>query len=298
MPPSPDLTGQVALVTGASRGIGRCIALKLASLGADIVVAAKTVTPQPTLPGTIHSVAAEVRALGRRALAVQCDVRADEDVAKMVDAAEAAFGRVDILVCNSGALWWKKVEDTPMAKFDLVHGVNSRAVFSCVRAVLPGMLRRGRGRIVVMSPPVDMGWLRQGGKVAYLLSKFGMTMIAHGLAKEVEGTGVSVNALWPATFVESSATKNFKMAERREWRKADVVADAVAGMVGEDAAAFNGRAVIDEEYLRSIGVRDFSKYRVVSDYEPRKVWPVPPVGAFAAGSAGVGNVPQGIQARM
>lgn len=278
MTPSPDLSGKVALITGASRGIGRAIALKLASLGADIVIAAKSVSPQPTLPGTIHSVAGEVRALGVRALAVQCDVRDGGAVDAMVAAAEAAFGRVDVLVCNSGALWWRDVAETPLAKFDLVHGVNSRAVFACVRAVLPGMRKRGYGRVVVMSPPVDMGWLRQGGKVAYLLSKFGMTMIAAGVAKEVEGSGVSVNALWPATFVESSATENFGMAERREWRKAEVVADAVAGMVAEDADAFNGRAVIDEDYLRSVGVTDFRKYRCVEDYEPTKVWPVPPTG--------------------
>lgn len=278
MTPSPDLSGKVALITGASRGIGRAIALKLASLGADIVIAAKTVTAQPTLPGTIHSVAGEVRALGVRALAVQCDVRDGEAVDAMVAAAEDAFGRVDILVCNSGALWWKGIDETPMAKYDLVHGVNSRAVFACVRAVLPGMRRRGYGRVIVMSPPVDMSWLRQGGKVAYLLSKFGMTMIAAGVAKEVEGSGVSLNALWPATFVESSATENFAMAERREWRKADVVADAVAGMIDEDSNAFNGRAVIDEEYLRSVGVTDFRKYRCVEDYEPTKVWPVPPTG--------------------
>lgn len=296
-----DFSGRVALVTGASRGIGRCIALTLAAAGADIVVAAKTVEPQATLPGTIHSVAAEVRALGRRALAVQCDVRDDAAVEAMLAAAEAEFGKVDLLVCNSGALWWQDVLRTPMSKLDLVVGVNVRAVFSCVRAVLPGMLRRGYGRIVVMSPPIDLAWLRQGGKVAYLISKFGMTMVAHGLAKEVEGTGVAINALWPATFVESSATENFQMAQRREWRKADVVADAVAGMFAEDALSFNGRAVIDEEYLASIGVTDFTKYRCVADYEPRKVWPVPPVGTFAGESKEDGKqrrIPPGIQARM
>jgi citronellol/citronellal dehydrogenase len=289
----PDLAGRVALVTGASRGIGRCIALKLASLGADIVVAAKTVDPQPTLPGTIHTVAAEVRALGRRALAVQCDVRKDADVTRMVAAAEAAFGRVDICVANSGALWWKDVVDTPMSKVDLVMGVNVRAAFACARAVLPGMVQRGYGRIIVMSPPIDLAWLRQGGKVAYLISKFGMTMIAHGLAREVEGTGVSVN-------VESSATENFQMAQRRDWRKADVVADAVAGIVSEEAASFNGRAVVDEQYLRSAGVTDFAKYRCVADYEPRKVWPVPPTGTFVGGPGGGdrGGVPPGIQARL
>lgn len=168
---TPDLSGKVAIITGASRGIGRCIALKLASCGCDIVVAAKTTTPQATLPGTIHTVAAEVIALGRRALPVQCDVRNDDDVQRMVDQTVAEFGRVDILICNSGALWWQNVEETPMSKVDLVMGINVRAVLSCVRAVLPAMKKNGYGRIVVMSPPVDLAWLRQGGKVAYLISK-------------------------------------------------------------------------------------------------------------------------------
>jgi citronellol/citronellal dehydrogenase len=270
-----DLNGRVALITGASRGIGRAIALQLAARGADICVAAKTVTPQPTLPGTIHSVAEEVRALGRRALAVQVDVRKDEDVARMVAACEDELGSVDYLICNSGALWWRSVAETPMSKFDLVVGVNVRATFACVRAALPGMVARGYGRVIVMSPPVELGWLRQGGKVAYLISKFGMTMVAMGLAREVTGTGVSINALWPATFIESSATENFKMADMREWRKAGIVADAVYGMVREDADGFNGRAVIDEDYLRAKGQTSFSQYRCVPEHEPTKLWPVP-----------------------
>lgn len=102
-----------------------------------------------------------------------------------------------------------------------------------------------------------------------------MTMVAHGLAREVQGSGISINALWPATFIESSATKNFNMSERREWRKADIVGDSVVCMLGEDSNAFNGRAVIDEDYLKSVGVTDFSKYRCVADYEPTRIWPVP-----------------------
>lgn len=168
---SPDLSGKVALVTGSSRGIGRAIALKLAACGCDIAVAAKSATPQPTLPGTIHTVAEEVRALGRKSVAVQCDVRDDAQVENMVQETVSKLGRLDILVCNSGALWWKTVDNTPMSKYDLVNNINVRAVFSCVRAALPHMRANGFGRIIVMSPPIDLGWLRQGGKVAYLISK-------------------------------------------------------------------------------------------------------------------------------
>jgi citronellol/citronellal dehydrogenase len=125
-----------------------------------------------------------------------------------------------------------------------------------------------------------------------------MTMVAHGLAREVQESGVSINALWPATFIESFATKNFKMSERREWRKADIVADSVAAMLAEDSSSFNGRAVIDEEYLRTRGVSDFRKYRCVPDYEPVKVWPVPVDGELGNDTTAKIGVPPGIQARL
>lgn len=267
------LSGRVAIVTGSSRGIGREIALSLARAGCDVVLAAKSVAEKPNLPGTIHSVAAEVRALGRKALPVQVDVRNDAQVLDMVAKTVKAFGRVDILVANSGALWWKSLADTPMSKYDLVHSVNARGVFSCVQAVLPVMKAQGFGRIIVMSPPVDLRWLK--GKIAYLISKYGMTMIALGLAREVEGTGIAINALWPATFIESFATKNFKMAERSQWRKASIVADSVLRMVQEKPESLNGQAVIDEDYLRARGITDFTKYQCVPGIEPRKVWPPP-----------------------
>lgn len=202
---------------------------------------------------------------------MQCDVRDDAAVKRLMSATVKEFGRLDILICNSGALWWKDVADTPMSKYDLVNGVNARGVFCCVREALPTMTAQGFGRIIVMSPPVELGWLR--GKVAYGISKYGMTMIALGLAREVAGTGVTINALWPCTLIESFATKNFQMAERSQWRKADILADCVLNMVQEKGERLSGRALIDEEYLRSRGEVDFEKYRCVKDVEPRKVWP-------------------------
>lgn len=134
------------------------------------------------------------------------------------------WGRIDVLVNNAGALWWKDVSDTPMKRYDLVHQVNARATFCCARAVLPAMLAQGWGRIINMSPPISRAMIK--GKVAYCISKFGMTMVSHGLAAELAGTGITVNSLWPATAVESFATRNFQMGNESMWRKASIIADA------------------------------------------------------------------------
>lgn len=288
------LAGRVAVITGASRGIGREVALKLAGAGCAVVIAAKSTAAKPNLPGTIFSVAEEARALGARALPVQCDVRDDAAVRRLVEATVREFGRLDILICNSGALWWRDVEHTPMSKYDLVNGVNVRGVYCCVREALLVMKAQGFGRIVVMSPPVDLSWLK--GKVAYSISKYGMTMIAMGTAKELKGTGIAINALWPATLIESFATKNFKMSERSQWRKADILADCVLKMVQETPEELNGEAIIDEDYLRSRGITDLSKYRCVPDIEPRKVWP--PSKEYDYRPTSTKGVPPGISARL
>lgn len=293
---SPPLQGRVALVTGASRGIGREIALALARAGCDIVVAAKSIVEKPNLPGTIHSVAAEVRSLGRKALAAQVDVRDDSSVRTMVRNTMEKFGRIDILICNSGALWWKDVEDTPISKWDLVHGVNARGVFSCVSACLPHMKAQGFGRIIVMSPPIDLNYLK--GHVAYCCSKYAQTMIALGLAKEVEGTGIGINALWPATLIESFATKNFKMGERSQWRKATIISDSVVRMVQESPESLSGNALIVEDYLHSRGVTDLTKYRCDPNVEPMKVWPPPKQGLAGKVKVGGAGVPPGVGARL
>lgn len=292
---TPPLQGRVALITGASRGIGREIALVLATAGCSIAVAAKSVSATPNLPGTIHSVADEIRALGVSALPIQVDVRDDAAVKRMVEQVVARFGRLDYLICNSGALWWRDVEHTPMNRYDLVNGVNARGVFCCVREALPVMKAQGFGRIVVMSPPVDLRLLQ--GKVAYCISKFGMTMIAMGVAKEVRGSGVAINALWPCTLIESFATKNFRMKEKKEWRKASILADCVLELVQEPENV-SGLALIDEDYLRSKGVTDFDKYRCVEGYEPRKVWPPEVAEEESWEPVNATNVPPGISARL
>jgi citronellol/citronellal dehydrogenase len=261
-----DFEGRVAFITGASRGVGRCLALALARAGTDIVVAAKTVEPNPNLPGTIHTVAAEVEALGRRALAVQVDVRDEAAVAGAVKAALDRFGRIDFLVNNAGALFWQPVADTPVSRFDRVVGVNVRGAFACTHEVLPAMIAQRYGHILMMSPPVDPA--AAVGKVAYAVSKFGMTLIAHGLAGEVADKNVACNALWPATLIESYATINFTLGDARVWRKPDIIADAAMAIFAKEPGDFTGHALIDEEFLRSEGVTDFSRYRCDPAHEP------------------------------
>ncbi len=261
--------GRVAFVSGASRGVGRRIALALAREGADIVVAAKTVEPNPRLPGTIHTVAAEVEALGRRALPVQMDVRDERAVAAAVASSVERLGRIDFLVNNAGALFWQSVAETPMARFDRVMSVNVRGAFACTREVLPTMLAQGFGHILMMSPPIEP--TAAPGKVAYAVSKFGMTLIAHGLAGELEGRNVACNALWPATLIESYATINFALGDRSAWRTPAILADATVAIFAKPPASFSGRALIDEDFLRSEGVTDFAKYRCDAAHEPPRV---------------------------
>lgn len=263
------LTGKVAVITGGSRGIGREVALTFARAGADIVVAAKTDAENPKLPGTIFTVAKEVEALGRRALPLKVDVRDDAMVTAMAAETMKAFGRIDVLVNNAGALWWTSVADTPMKRFDLVMGVNARAAFACTQAVLPHMLASGGGHVLVYSPPIDLGALPN--KVAYCISKFGMTMLAHGLAEEMKGKPFSINALWPVTAVESYATINFQLGGPAFWRKPSILADASLAIVAMPPGQLSGKALLDEDFLRGEGVTDFVQYRCDPAHEPPRL---------------------------
>jgi citronellol/citronellal dehydrogenase len=260
---------RVAFVTGASRGVGKALALRLAAEGCDVVVAAKTAAPDPKLPGTIQETAREIEALGRRALAVALDVRDDAAVERAAAQALERFGQVDFLVNNAGALYWRSVVETEMKRFDLVMGVNARGAFACTRHLLPSMLARGFGHILMLSPPVDP---RAGaGKVAYALSKFGMTLVAQGVAEEVRGKGVAANALWPATLIESQATIRWGLGDRGLWRTPEIVADAMVAIFSKPPDDFTGQAVIDEDLLRAEGVTDFSRYRCDPAREPPRV---------------------------
>ncbi len=264
------LQGQVAIVTGSSRGVGRAVALALAREGCDIVVAAKTDEPHGRLPGTIHDTAEEVRKLGRRALAVRCNVREFDDVERMRNSTLEEFGRIDILVNNAGAIHVAPLAEWPAGKFDLVMDVNVRGAFLCSRAVIPNMRERKRGRIVMMSPPVSVA--KVAGKAPYLVSKMGMTMLAHAIAEEERESGIAAAALWPVTMIESEATRFFQLGSREQWRTPDILADATVAICCAEAAQVSGRAFYDEDVLRELrGAADFSAYSFVAGTTPAPV---------------------------
>jgi len=264
-----EFTGKVAFITGASRGVGKCIALELARRGCDIVVAAKTVEADARLPGTIYEAAAEVEKLGRKGLAVQVDVRDDASVERGIGEALSKMGRVDFLINNAGALHWRPMTETPMKRYDLVNGVNARGAFACTFGLLPHMIKQKYGHILMMSPPVEVGGAV--GKVAYAISKFGMTLIAHGLAGEVAEHNVAANALWPATMIESYATINWGLGTPAVWRKPEILADCTVKIFQKEPKSFTGHALIDEDFLKAEGETDFTKYRCDPAHEPPKV---------------------------
>jgi citronellol/citronellal dehydrogenase len=268
------LDGQVAIVTGSSRGIGRAMALGLAREGCRVVIAAKSVAPSDKLPGSIHTVAAEVEALGGQALPLQVDVRDETQIEAMAARTLERFGRIDLLVNNAGALFWKGILDTPARRFDLVMGVNARAAFLCSRAVLPAMVRQGRGHIVNMSPPLDPAMAP--GRIAYAISKLGMTLLTFGLADEVRPHNVAVNSLWPRTIIESQASINWGLGTPALWRKPDILVDCLLRLARKEPVELTGRALLDEDFLRSEGVTDFSAYACVPGTDPPPLsWPAP-----------------------
>jgi len=252
------LEGRVAIITGASRGIGKALALRLAEEGADIVIAAKSEQSQDKLPGTIYATADEVRASGRRALAVKVDVRFEEEIAAMVDKTMAEFGRIDILINNAGALWWKPVLETPPKRFDLLMGVNVRAAFLCSYYCLPHMKRQRWGHIINMAPAISTH--PNPGMVAYMISKMGMARLAIGIAAEHKEDNIAANALWPVTPIETAAVINNGLGDRTVWRTPEIMCDAVMAILKREPATCTGRELTDEEILREEGITDFDRY--------------------------------------
>ncbi|WP_193162799.1 SDR family oxidoreductase [Microbulbifer hainanensis] len=256
------LKGKTIFITGASRGIGRAIALKCAADGANIVIAAKSAEPHPKLPGTIYSVAEEVEAAGGRALALQVDVRVEEQVAEAMRMAAEKFGGIDVVVNNAGAINLTSVEATPPKRYDLMQSVNSRAVYLTAHLAIPYLKESSCGHILSLSPPINLQpkWL--GPFAPYALSKFGMTILSMGLAEELKESGISVATLWPRTLVATAAIEfavgNREMFEQS--RKPVIMADAAYEILQTQDGTLSGRQLIDEEILGERGVTDFTNY--------------------------------------
>ncbi|CAE8610646.1 unnamed protein product [Polarella glacialis] len=267
-----DLTGKVAIITGSTRGIGKECAIALAKQGCNIVIAAKTTKPEPTLPGTIYSVAEEIEKLGVQALPVKVDMRSLDNIKECVRLTVEKFGRIDILINNASALWWQNIVDTPMNKYDLITQINARGSFAMTSLCLPHMAKNGFGRVICMSPPIQTGFRAFKGFTAYNISKFGMTMCAMGAAAEYEGKGITGHSLWPATIIESQASKNFELGGRDQWRLAAILSDAVLGLVSAPDS-YTGHQLIDDEYLQEehgLTSEDLAVYRCDPNVEPSR----------------------------
>ncbi|MBZ9664824.1 NAD(P)-dependent oxidoreductase [Pseudomonas sp. LMG 31766] len=266
-----SLSGKTLFITGASRGIGREIALKAAADGANIIIAAKSAEPHPKLQGTIFSVAAEVEAAGGKALAIQLDVRDEQAVAAAMAKAAEHFGGIDALINNAGAIRLVGVEKLEPKRFDLMYQINTRAVMVCSQAALPYLKNSNSaagkkslgGHILNLSPPLnlDTKWFAQHGP--YTVTKYGMSMLTLGMSEEFKKYGISVNSLWPKTMIATAAIE-FELGSRDAFKRARtpaIMADAAHTILASQGRSITGRLLIDEDILRERGVSDFEQYR-------------------------------------
>lgn len=260
------LKDRVVVITGASRGVGAAVAVGCAREGASLVLAAKTVTPDPRLPGTLHETADACAALGAPVEVVPFDARDAVQCEALIERAISRFGRVDVVINNAGAIFWAPVGDWSIKKYDLVSGVNSRASFALSRAAIPHMRRQGYGHILMMSPPIHLA--AAPGKAPYLLSKVGMSVLAMAIDAEEKEHGLAAHALWPVTGIRTAATQNLGMGEDGQWRTPEILADATLELITGNPRECQFRAWLDEEVLAEVGVTDLRKYRCVPDAEP------------------------------
>ncbi len=259
----PSLEGKTIFITGASRGIGRAIGVAAAREGANVVIAAKTSAPNPKLPGTIHDAAEEMERAGGKALAVECDIRSEEQIAAAVSRAVERFGGLDALVNNASAIFLAGTLDTPMKRWDLMHGVNARGTFAASQACIPHLVRAENPHILNLSPPLSMEPRWFANHLAYTLAKYGMSMCVLGMAEELRDRGVGVNALWPRTLVATAALNLLGGEETaRHGRTPQIVADAAVAILRRPSRSCTGNFFIDEDVLREEGVLDLERYAV------------------------------------
>jgi citronellol/citronellal dehydrogenase len=262
------LDGKTLFVTGASRGIGLAIALRAAADGANIVVAAKTTEPNPKLPGTLYTAAAEIKAAGGQALAVPCDIRDDRAVAAAVETAVKRFGGIDILVNNASAISLTPTAATPMKRFDLMFGVNVRGTYACTQACLGEMVKSAQaGRnphILNLSPPLSLRahWFEH--HVAYTMAKYGMSMCTLGHSAEFKQYGIGVNSLWPRTAIATAALQLIPGINPEKCRKPEIVADAAWLILTSASSTTTGNFFIDDTLLAQHGVTDLDRYAVIA----------------------------------
>ena len=262
--PQADFNGKTIFITGATRGIGKAIALKLAKDGANIVIAAKSVTENPKLGGTIFSAAEEIEAAGGRALAIQCDIREEEQIAKAVAAAVEKFGGIDVLINNASAIALTGTEATETKRFDLIHDINVRGTFLVTKHCIPYLRKGTNPHILTLSPPIDLKPEWMGPHIAYTLSKFNMSMMSLGWAAEFKTVPIAANSLWPMTTIATAAVQNLLGGDYliQRSRTPEILADAAYWILSQPANQCSGNLFLDEEVLAKAGITDLSVYAV------------------------------------
>jgi citronellol/citronellal dehydrogenase len=257
-----NLRDRTLFITGASRGIGLAIALRAARDGANIAVAAKTVSPHPRLPGTIYTAAKEIEGAGGNALPLQVDVRSEEQVAGAVAECVRQFGGLDILLNNASVIQLTRSDATELKKYDLMQDVNARGTFLCSKLCLPHLIGRENPHVLTLAPPVSIEPRWFARHTAYTVSKFAMGLLTFGLAAEWKAERVAFNCLWPKTVIQTSALTLLPGIDPLRCRKPEIVADAAYQILLKDATTFTGRFCVDEDILREAGITDFRPYAV------------------------------------
>lgn len=259
-----DLNGKTLFITGASRGIGKAIALRAARDGANIAIAAKTTVPHPKLPGTIYTAAEEIEAVGGKALPCMVDIRFEDQVEAAVAKTVETFGKIDILVNNASAILLTDTVSTPMKRYDLMHQINTRGTFLCSQKCIPHLEKAENPHILNLSPPLNMEAKWFAPHVAYTMAKFGMSMCVLGMAEELKPRGIAVNALWPRTTIATSAVRNLLGGEEmiRASRKPEILADAAHAILTKPSRECTGNFFIDDVLLQAEGITDLSGYAV------------------------------------
>ncbi len=258
------LKNKTVFISGGSRGIGKHIGIKLASLGANIIIAAKTTEPHPRLPGTIFTAAEEMKKAGGQAFPVKTDIRSDEEVLNAVESGVEQFGGIDIVINNASAINLVPSEHIEMKRYDLMQDINTRGTFLVTKTCLPYLKKAHNPHVITLSPPLHMNPLFFGGHTAYTISKFGMSMCMLGMAEEYRDYGIACNALWPKTTIATAAVQNLLGGDQmmKQSRKPSIVADAVEVIIQKDSKSFTGQFLIDEEILIEAGIKDFDVYAV------------------------------------
>lgn len=259
-----DFRNKTALITGASRGIGKAIALKLAADGANIIIAAKSVREHPKLGGTIFTAAKEIEEAGGKALPVACDIRFEEQINQVVEKGAAHFGGIDILINNASAISLTNVAHTSPKSFDLMYDINVRGTFLMSQACIPYLVKGHNPHILNLSPPINLDAKWVTAHVAYTMSKYNMTLIALGLSGELKSAGVAANTLWPRTTINTAAVRNLLGGQElaNKSRQPEILADAAYFILGRPSHECTGYTFIDDEVLASEGITDLEKYAV------------------------------------